>query len=265
MVWNRSPAKVEPLVDLGAETRPSPAETVAGRDVIITMLSDRRALEDVLFGPAGAMESMRGDELLIEMSTVGPDTIQRVEARLPRGVTLVDAPVRGSVPQATDGSLTILVGADEDTFTRVADLLEPVGTCLHVGPQGAGAAMKLVVNLTLGTTLTLLGEALALSRALGLDPVTTWDVLEASPIGHIAKGKRSKIEGNSYDPMFSLDLASKDLELVRAAAEQAGLELKLTEACRAWFEEAQRNGWGDRDFTSIVAAIRDRVNESPST
>ncbi len=256
-VWNRTRAKVDALVEAGAAAASTPAEAAAGADVTITMLATPEAVEEVVFGPDGASSSLGRGDLFIEMSTVGVDTVRSLATRLPE-VTVVDAPVRGSVPQANDGTLTILMGSDDETFPRVAELLEQVGSCLHAGPPGAGAAMKLVVNLTLGVSISALGEALALSRTLGLDPATTWEVLEASFIGPMAKRKRAKIERGSYPADFKLDLALKDLRLVEAAAEKGGLNLKIAEACRAWLEEAHRSGRGDEDFSAVVAAILDQ-------
>jgi 3-hydroxyisobutyrate dehydrogenase-like beta-hydroxyacid dehydrogenase len=261
-VWNRTRRKVDALVEAGAKAASSPAEAADGAEATITMLASPAAVEEVVFGDEGAAESLREGQLLIEMSTVGVELIESLAERLPKGVTVIDAPVRGSVPNANDGTLTILIGADEESFQGVSDLLEPLGTSLHMGPRGSGAAMKLVVNLTLGASITLLGEALTLGESLGLDPEVTWDVLEASPIAPIAKRKRAKIERASYSPNFKLDLALKDLRLVHGAAEKGDLDLKVAEACRVWLEEAQKAGWGDRDFSAVVAAILDQKRGS---
>ena len=112
-VWNRTSEKTGPLVDRGASAAPSPAEAVAGVDVAITMVTNAEALEGVVFGDDGLAPALRPGQLLIDMSTVGPDAVRSVAARLPYGVTMVDAPVRGSVPQATQGNLAIYAGATE--------------------------------------------------------------------------------------------------------------------------------------------------------
>src|SRR5438128_240967 len=167
-VWNRTAEKAQPLVDLGATLAATPAEAALGAEVMITMLADPAALDQVLFGAEGLAAALHPGQTLIDMSTVGPDAIAGILSRLPEGLEFADAPVRGSVPEVTEGRLLILVGATDETFPRVAELLEPLGSVRHVGPPGSGAAMKVVVNWTLGAAITGVGEAMSLGEALGL-------------------------------------------------------------------------------------------------
>src|SRR5947209_2243981 len=108
-VWNRTPEKTKPLVDEGATAAATPAKAAAGADAIITMLATPEALEQVVFGDDGLSEGLHSGQMFIEMSTVGPQTIRTIGPRLPDGVTFVDAPVLGSIPQATDGKLEVFV------------------------------------------------------------------------------------------------------------------------------------------------------------
>jgi 3-hydroxyisobutyrate dehydrogenase-like beta-hydroxyacid dehydrogenase len=257
-VWNRSPDKMQPLVARGASPSSSPAEATLGADVVVTMLTDAQALEAVLFGDDGVASALHAGQVLVDMSTVGPDAIGEIAARLPLGVDLVDAPVRGSVPEATEGRLSIFAGATDDAFSRVSDLLGTMGTVRHVGPPGSGAAMKLVVNSTLGAAISGVGEALALGNVLGLDRALLFDVLEETPLGGTAKGKRSNIESGTYPANFKLGLALKDLGLVTAAAAQRGRDLKVASAARAWFEQAVDAGVGDLDYSAVIETILER-------
>ena len=254
-VWNRTPEKLRPLVEAGGESASSPAEAAAGTDGVITMLSGPEAVEAVIFGPGGASAGLAAGQLLVEMSTVGPETIRSLHDRVPEGVTVIDAPVRGTVPQATDGTLTILVGTTDEAFRRVERLLAAMGTPVRVGGPGAGAAMKLVVNSTLLAAIVALGEALALSEALGLEGRRALDILADSPIGAIVRRKRDKVERRDYSPTFKLGLALKDAGLVEAAAASVNLELKLADAVRACFEEAVASGAGELDFSAVVSSI----------
>lgn len=254
-VWNRSPGKLQPLIAAGGRAASSPADAASGAEATITMLAGPEAVEEVVFGPRGAAEGLQAGQLLIEMSTVGPGTIVSLSDRVPSGVTVVDAPVRGTVPQATEGTLTMLVGATDETYPQVESLLAPLGTTIHVGGPGAGAAMKLVVNSTLLSTIVAFGEALALAEGLGLDRQTVLDVLAASPIATIVNRKRDKVERGAYGPSFKLRLARKDAELVQMVGAGANLDLRLAVAVRSWFEEAEASGSGDLDFSSVVAWI----------
>jgi 3-hydroxyisobutyrate dehydrogenase-like beta-hydroxyacid dehydrogenase len=257
-VWNRTPARGTPLVERGAHEAGTPAAAASGAEVVFTMLADPPALEQVALGHAGLAAGMAPGATLVEMSTVGPDAVRSLAARLPAGVDMLDAPVLGSVPQATEGTLKIFVGGEEAVFDRCRALLETMGTPRLLGPLGSGAAMKLVANSTLGALMCGLGEALALADALGLDEGQVLDILVESPIGVTARGKRPLIESGEYPPNFSLALAAKDLGLVTAAAEQAGLRLRLAPGARAWLEEAAAAGLGDLDYSAVIAQMRGR-------
>jgi 3-hydroxyisobutyrate dehydrogenase-like beta-hydroxyacid dehydrogenase len=209
-VWNRSPGKAGVLVGAGATEAGSPAGAAAGAEVVITMLADPPAVEAVV-----SAADLRAGATLIEMSTIGPDAVRALAGRLPEGVDMLDAPVLGSVPQATEGTLKIFVGGDAEVFERRRPVLEAMGTPRLLGPLGAGAAMKLVANSTLGALMTGLAEALALADGLGLEEAAVLDILSESAIGVTTKGKRPLIESGVYTPNFTLGLAAKDLRLVK--------------------------------------------------
>jgi 3-hydroxyisobutyrate dehydrogenase len=254
-VWNRTSARTGPLVDRGASVASSPAEAVAAADAVITMLATPQALQQVLFAGDGAAGALAPGQRLIDMSTVGPETIRSVARRLPSDVALIDAPVRGSTPEASAGRLLIYVGAGQADFAQVQPLLAALGTVHHVGGPGAGAATKVVVNLTLGVAMTALGEALSLADTFGLDRETLLDVLADSPIGSTVRTKRANIESGTYPPAFKLRLALKDLRLVTESPAHPGRELKLAEASRSWLEQAAWAGAGDLDYSAVVATI----------
>jgi 3-hydroxyisobutyrate dehydrogenase-like beta-hydroxyacid dehydrogenase len=189
------------------------------------------------------------------MSTVGTDAVGSIAARLPHGITMVDAPVRGSVPEATAGRLLIYVGADQAGYQRVEPILAPLGTLHHVGGPGAGAAAKLVMNSVLGTAIAAFGEALALGDTLGLNRAILLDVLAESPIASTVQAKRPNVESGHYPPSFKLSLALKDLRLVTETADRAGHHLPIAAATRDWLDQAAQAGGSDRDFSAVIATI----------
>jgi len=254
-VWNRTPERAAPLRQRGAVVASSPAEAVADAEFAITMLATPEALEAVLFADGGLAAALGLGQILIDMSTVGPGAVRSVGARLPEGVSLVDAPVRGSVPEATEGRLHVFVGATDEDFARARPILESFGEIRRTGGPGSGAAMKLVVNLTLGAAIVALGEALALGESLGLEPGALLDVLADSPIGPAVRAKRANVEAGRYPPKFKLGLAAKDLRLVMDAADAAGRDLRLARAARAWLDEAARRGASDLDYSAVLATI----------
>jgi 3-hydroxyisobutyrate dehydrogenase len=263
-VWDRTAEKATPLVQMGATAARSPAGAAAGAEVAITMLATSDAVEEVLFARDGAASTLQG--ILVEMSTIGPKAFLSIADRLPEHVVAVDAPVRGSVPEAIAGKLHVFVGASDEAFEKVRRVLAALGDVRHVGQPGAGAAMKLVVNLALGVSMVALGEALALGRGLGLDRKDVLDALEGSPIAPAVRAKRANVEANHYPPSFKLRHAAKDLRLVDEAADEAGLLLPEARAASEWLEEGVAHAAGDLDFSAVVATIlgEEPRGDSPS-
>ena len=265
VVWNRSGDRTAVLAKEGAAAAATPAKAAAGRDFVITMLATPDALEQVLFGTDGLAPALSPGQILIDMSTVGPDEVRSAAARLPRGASLVDAPVRGSVPQATSGRLDIFVGAIDTDFERVRPILETLGSVRHTGGPGSGASMKLVANLALGAAMVTLGEALSLGESLELKRDLVLDTLADSPIGPIVKAKRANVESGDFSPSFKLRHAAKDLRLVMEAAAARGRELKQARADRAWLDEAAETGAADLDFSTVVATIAGKQASAPTS
>lgn len=258
VVWNRTAERARPLVEEGARQAATPAEAAASAEGVFTMVSTPDALEEVVFGEGGVAQGMEAGATLIEMSTVGPDVIHGVAERMADGSDVIDAPVLGSVAQATDGTLKVFVGGSRELFQRWRPVLDQLGTPTRLGPLGAGAAMKLVANSVLGAVMTALGEALALADAQGLDEATVLDILAESPIGPTVKSKRDKIESGEYPPNFKLSLAAKDLRLVSRAAEREGADVRLARAAQHWFEAADEAGLGHLDYSAVIAHVRGR-------
>jgi 3-hydroxyisobutyrate dehydrogenase-like beta-hydroxyacid dehydrogenase len=256
-LWNRTRSKAAGF-NGRARVADSPADATRGREAVITMISTPDALSEVFFGEDGVVAGIESGTTLIDMSTVGPDYVVDVSKKLPDGVELVDAPVLGSVSNAMDGTLKVFFGGSEEAFARWRDVLAAMGTPTYLGPTGAGAAMKLVANSTLGGLMSLIGEALALADGFGLDQPRVVSALLDSPIGPALSRKRDKIESDHYAPSFRLSLMLKDMRLVLDAAERRGVELKLGRGAEQWIEQAEQDGLGDYDYSAVVAHVRGR-------
>lgn len=258
IVWNRTTATADALVAAGARLAASPAEAARSAEVAVTMVSDPAALDAVTAGPDGLLAGLEPGSLLLEMSTVGPTAIHDLAVRMPEGTMLLDAPVLGSLSEAEEGTLRIFVGGDEDGFARVAPLLAALGEPALFGPLGSGAAAKLVANSTLLGVLSLFGEALALGEGLGLETGVVFDVLATTPLGAQTERRRPAVEGARYPRRFPLGLAAKDGDLVVESGERAGRDLRLAPAARDWFRRAESEGWGELDYSAILAFITGR-------
>ena len=254
-VWNRTPEKAQGLIDAGATALATPAAAAQWAEVVITMLADPRALRAVTQGSVGIASTISDGTTMIEMSTVGSKAIGELAASLPYGTAILDAPVLGSLSEVEEGSLRVFVGGDKALFERMRPLFDVFGTPMHIGPLGSGAKAKLVANSTLFGSLGVLGEALALADALGLDRARAFDVLSATPVGPQADRRREAIEKDEFPLRFSLALALKDASLVNEAAVQAGADLRLAAAARSWLWDAVAAGAGERDYSAVLAHI----------
>jgi 3-hydroxyisobutyrate dehydrogenase-like beta-hydroxyacid dehydrogenase len=263
VVWNRDRSKAEPLAIAGALVGETPADVARRVEALITMVADPRALVDVTEGPDGAVAGVGEGATLIQMSTVGPEATARLASLLP-AEALLDSPVLGSVSEAEAGTLSIFVGGQSDLTERWRPLLSTLGTVLRVGGAGAGTAAKLVANTTLVGVVGVLGEALAVGDALGLSRTASFAVLGKTPLAEQAERRRPAIESDDYAPRFALYLARKDADLIVAAAEQAGLEVRVAKAARDWLAEAEDAGLGGADYSAVLARMLDRSRTSAS-
>jgi 3-hydroxyisobutyrate dehydrogenase/2-hydroxy-3-oxopropionate reductase len=254
-VWNRSPERAAALVAAGAGAASTPAAVAAGAEAVITMVSDPAALCAVSEGSDGVAAGVRPRATVIEMSTVGPAAVRRLRSVLPAPTALVDAPVLGSVAEAEAGALAILAGGDASDVARVEPVMSALGRVLHVGPLGAGAAAKLVANMSLFAVVAALGEALTLADGLGLSRATTFGVLARTPLADQAKRRHDSFEQGHYPRRFALALARKDADLVVEAAARAGLDLRVAAAAASWLLDAERAGLGERDHSAVLAQI----------
>lgn len=259
-VWNRTSGRSETLRSEGAAVAATPAEAAAGAEVVCTMLTDPAALEAVVFGDQGVAEAIRPGATLIDLSTVGPQPIRDLAARLPAGVEVLDAPVRGSVEKAAAATLQILVGGDPVVMDRHLEVLAAMGEPVHVGELGAAQAAKLVNNVAVIAGIGLVGEAVGLGERLGLDRGAVLDLLEGTTLGDAVRYVRTRLDPGDFRPRFKASLARKDLQLGIDAG-SGGPDLRMVGAAASWYEDAVALGLGGLDFT-VVAAVA--LGERPS-
>jgi len=258
VVWNRTAAKVQSLLRLGATAGNSPAHVASEVDLVITMLSRPTDVEDVVLGPEGVLEGIRPRAALIDMSTVSPATSRKLAgAATTKQVEFLDAPVVGSKGPATDGALVILVGGLPQTLERCRPVLEAMGKRLiHAGNVGMGSTLKLATNLMLSHLMAGFAEAALLAKTAGVDPVRLLDVLEASTFRspwYQAKGV-GMLRGD-FNPHFALKHMRKDLDLMAALAQELRLRLPVTDSVRQLYAEAERAGQAERDYSAVFAHL----------
>jgi len=259
-VYNRTPEKAQELARVGAQVYTTPAELAQHADVLLLMLADDAAVEQVMLGPSGVMTgAARSGATVIDMSSVHPDTSRRIAsvARL-KDIATLDAPVAGSTPLAEDGSLTMFVGGERDVYERCRSILDVLaGQIFYVGPGGSGATMKLVVNSLLGTGMQALAEALVLGERGGLELETLVDVLEETSV--LATGQKRKLDNartGQYPVQFPLRLMWKDLVNVLRLAQQQAVPMPATAAAQQAFAIEQARGV-EEDFSVVMRTARE--------
>jgi 3-hydroxyisobutyrate dehydrogenase len=259
-VWNRNPAKTKPLTEAGAKLFASPAALVEECDVAIVMLLNDAAIEAVYRGPGRILESKLAGKLVIDMSTVRPDTMQSIgTAVLQQGAGFVECPVGGSTGPAKEGKLFGLVGGSKADVARAMPVLEQLCRRIeHVGGLGAGATMKLAVNLPLLVYWQALGEALTICKPLDLPAERLIDILSdtaGTPAAMKGRGAViAKVLGGAPlgETAFGLDAATKDLAMAVRFGASIHAELPVTASALACFEEAEAAGLGGADATTIA-------------
>ena len=258
-VWNRNQIKAKPLIDAGAKLSPTPAALVDVCDVIIVMLLNDAASESVYRGPNGILQGNLGQKLIIDMSTVRPDTMQTLGAAVKqKGAVFVECPVGGSTGPAREGKLFALVGGDKADVGRATPILEQLCRRIeHVGPLGSGATLKLAVNLPLLVYWQALGEALTLCKPLNLPAERLIDILsDTAGTPTAMKGRGAAIAkvlaGQPLgETAFGLSAARKDLATAVEFAATLHSELPVAASALACFEEAEAAGLGEADATAV--------------
>jgi len=255
--WNRT-ARPE-AVPTGAVAAETPAEAVRNADVIVTMLADGDALHAVLTSPDGILAGARAEAILVDMGTIGPDAARRALAGCRRaGMAFLDAPVSGSVSSARSGSLLTMVGGDSTALTRALPVLEAMtARQIHLGPVGAGAAMKLALNLALAVTNETIAETLVLAERSGITRELAYEVLGRGALASPYVGyKRAAFADPDAAPVaFAVALMDKDVTLALALADQLDVPAPAGRAAAEVLTRALAAGLGGADVASVVGVL----------
>lgn len=260
-VWNRSPEKAQALVAAGATVCTTPRALAEASEAILSIVADARAVEATYFGASGAAIGSLAGKLVIEMSTLRPETQRSLAERLKAtGAAVIECPVGGTTGPARDGKLLGFVGGSTEDFARAKPLLDQLCRRVeHIGPAGAGASMKLAINLPLLVYWQALGEALALIKPLGLEPARIMDILADTSGGpNVLKVRGGMIAkalegGDTGAVTFDVDLIRKDLQTMIDEAASLGTTLPVTQRALDMFDEASREGMGGADAVALPA------------
>ena len=255
--WDRTASHAATLVPDGATVATTPAQAVKGAGILITMLADGPATEEVWHGPDGLAAAGPG-LIWLQMATVGIEWTQRFANTAARyGMHYFDTPVSGSTGPAQAGQLTILASGPNWMQDAVAPVFAALGRATAwLGPAGNGTRAKLVLNNWLADLTETTAETLSFARGLGLDPAQIVDLLEATPLGspYAVQKARTMLAGD-FNPAFALKHALKDADLAAQAAQASGTELALTDALLPRWRRAAASGYADDDLAAIYTTI----------
>jgi len=258
-VYNRTAERAEAMRQSGARVAATPAEAAASADFVITMVGDDRASREIWTGPHGVADGSPSHAVWIESSTITPGWVRELGALAEaRGGALLDAPVTGSRPQARSGELLFLVGGSAETLEKARQVLQPMSRgIVHLGPNGAGATMKLINNFVCGVQAVGLAEAMAWIERSGLERDQAISILTGgAPGSPMVKILAARMSQKDYDTNFRLDLMAKDLTYAHAESLRAGVALATGLAALKTFEKAAEQGYGACDLSAVVEALR---------
>jgi 3-hydroxyisobutyrate dehydrogenase-like beta-hydroxyacid dehydrogenase len=255
-VHDRTRERARLLEQSGATFAPTPKQVATAVDVVLSSLTDDTALEEVMFGPEGALTVARPGTIFIEMSTVSPRaSLQLHEAAATRALAVLDAPVSGSTPQAEEGQLVILVGGQEEVYRKYLPILNQLGKSFYMGPAGSGTATKLCLNTLLGVGIQALAEAIALGLRSGLDQQRLLQLLgETTTLSPSQKSKLEHARTGEYPATFPLRLMYKDFSLISQHALELSVPMPSTAAAAqvCAVEHAWHEARGDEDFSAVI-------------
>jgi 3-hydroxyisobutyrate dehydrogenase-like beta-hydroxyacid dehydrogenase len=266
-VWNRTASRADELLAAGATLAKSPREAAVGADVLITMVSDPPALEEVLWGSkansgdAGVSESdaalpaLKSGSIYIDSSTVSPDLARKIAAACAgKGVRFLDAPVTGGDWGAKKGELVFMIGGEAETLKAVEPILGVMGKrWFLLGPNGAGQTIKLAMNSILALQVEALAEALALVTAAGLKGEGLIEVMQSSMArSGVLDVKAPNLLKGEYAPSFPLRLMYKDISLALDLAKELGVTLPAARAAWETYGSVKAAAKQDLDYSAVM-------------
>jgi 3-hydroxyisobutyrate dehydrogenase-like beta-hydroxyacid dehydrogenase len=258
-VYDRDISKANPLATQGAVVAKNILELARSADVILSCVTNDEAVRAVHKGAEGVFAGARSGTVVLEMSTISPETSRELQTTGTEfGVEVLDVAISGSTPAAEAGILTLLIGGDRELFRAAEPIFQAVAKqYFFLGGSGSGTAMKLVVNTLLGVGMQAIAEAVVLGERVGLDRQRLLEVLsKTAVIAPAHKGKLARMANNDYSPQFPIRLMNKDFQIILNAAAEMHLPMPATEA--AFYVNAEELAHQDEeDFSAVLRRMEE--------
>lgn len=259
---------VQPLIDQGLRWVDTPREVAESAEVVMTSLPDDDVVRSVTAGPDGLLAGLGEGKIWADLSTIAPRTSRELAAQVRdegRGAKMLDTPVSGSVPQVQSGTLTIMVGGDEDAFRRIEPVLRILGTPEYVGDNGHGLVVKLAINISLAVQMLAFSEGLLLAERDGIEPHRAAEIMTESAIGSpMLKARVPLVLDKPEETWFDVSLMHKDIRLALATAREQGVALPSAGVADQVLTEAKARGYEHRDIASLYELLMREGDEAVS-
>jgi 3-hydroxyisobutyrate dehydrogenase len=259
-VYNRTKEKTKELASEGAKVADSPKELASVSDVVISMISDDPALEEVSIGKNGVFEGAKPGLIYIDMSTVSPASSGKVaEAAEKKGIKYLRAPVSGSTALASAGTLTIFASGPKDAYDKCAEIFGAMGQKIfHVGTGDEARYLKLLLNMMVGTTSAMIAEALVFGKRGGMNWEQMIDIINASVVASpLVNYKAQMLKSRNFTAMFTVDQMAKDFDIALETGRSANVPMPMTAMVRQFYEAIRAKGKGDIDFFAMVTLLEE--------
>jgi 3-hydroxyisobutyrate dehydrogenase-like beta-hydroxyacid dehydrogenase len=259
-VFNRTRDKAAPLEKAGAKVASSPAEAARDSEVMMTIVSDSAAVEEVVCGKEGILESIRSGAVLIDSSTISPTVSRKLACHLAgKGAKMLDAPVTGSKHGAEKGELTFMIGGEREVVEQMMPLLKVLGKKhIYCGPHGSGLAAKLAQNAIQATMLEIFCEGFVLAAKAGVQPQTLLEIIQSSMArAALTDFKAPFIFKGDFTPHFPLKWMHKDLTLAMETAYAHNVPMPTAAAVKEVYAAAKSQGKGNLDYAAVITFLEE--------
>ena len=247
------------LIDQGLRWVDTPREVAQAAEIVMTSLPNDDVVRSVASGTEGILAGLGEGKTWADLSTISPRASRELAAQVRdegRGAQMLDTPVSGSVPQVQSGTLTIMVGGDEDAFRRVEPVLRVLGTPEYVGENGQGLVLKLAINISLAVRMLAFSEGLLLAERDGIEPRRAVEIMTESAIGSpMLKARVPLVLDKPDETWFDVELMHKDLRLALATAHERGVPLPSASVADKVLTEATEAGYEHHDIASMYEVL----------
>jgi 3-hydroxyisobutyrate dehydrogenase-like beta-hydroxyacid dehydrogenase len=247
------------LIDQGLRWVDTPRELAEAADIIMTSLPNDDVVQSVAAGADGLLDGLGEGKVWADLSTISVSVSRKLAARVRdegRGAEMLDTPVSGSVPQVKAGTLTIMVGGEENAYRRIEPVLRVLGNPEYVGENGQGLVLKLAINISLAVQMLAFSEGLLLAQRDGIDPHRAAEIMTESAIGSPMLTARVPLVLDRPDETwFDVQLMHKDIRLARQAGAEVATPLPTATVADEMLTQAERLGYGHRDIAAVHEAL----------